>query len=108
MRLGGLLLHPSVVGIEGCLLACKDVRWLVGNYALTGCFSVGATQALLRLPQLRSRLNLNSIWLYLAVFQAVRLATFAWRLFFSGVGFAQKTGAGAGGRSDGDVATPGS
>jgi hypothetical protein len=40
----GLLLHPAVVGLEGVLLATRDVAWLVKSYALTGALGVAATQ----------------------------------------------------------------
>lgn len=82
----GLLMHPSVVGMEGCLLATKDIRWLVTNYVLTGGLSVAATQLLLKLAPLTARLSLNSIWLYLAAYQAVRFLGFQWRLLFSDAG----------------------
>ena len=67
------------------LLASKDVRWLVTNYLATGALSVAATQTLLRWTPLRRRLDLGAIWWYLAVYQAVRLTGFAWRLLRSNV-----------------------
>ena len=85
----GLLMHPSVVGMEGCLLATKDVRWLVSNYVATGALSVLATQLLLRLAPLRRLLDLNAIWWYLAVYQALRFVTFVWRLLASNFGAAE-------------------
>ena len=84
-------MHPPVVGMEGCLLATKDIRWLVSNYVATGALSVAATQLLLKLSPLRSALCLNSIWIYLAVYQAVRLLTFQWRLLFSSSGILRNT-----------------
>ena len=86
----GLLMHPSVVGMEGCLLATKDIRWLVGNYVATGALSALATQRLLKLTPLRSLLNLNAIWVYLATYQAIRFVTFIWRLLFATVGVGRK------------------
>ena len=44
----GLLVHPSVVGMEGCLLAMKDIPFLIRSYAFTGTISLIATQLLLR------------------------------------------------------------
>lgn len=79
----GLLMHPSVVGMEGCLLATKDIKWLLVNYGAIGVLSVGATQALLRLPLLRGRLGLQVIWVYMAAFQAIRFVAFGWRLLTS-------------------------
>ena len=76
----GLLLHPPVVGMEGCLLAMKDVRWLVRNYAVTGTVAAIATQVLLKVTLFRPWLSLDAIWVYLATFQAARFVTFAWRL----------------------------
>ena len=76
----GLLLHPPVVGMEGCLLAIKDVGWLVRNYVATGALAALATQALLKMRVFRPLLTVEFIWLYLASFQAVRFVTFAWRL----------------------------
>ena len=80
----GLLLHPPVVGMEGCLLATKDVRWLVRHYVVTGGIAVAATQLLLKVGALRSALSLDGIWLYLAAFQATRAISFVGRLI--GVG----------------------
>jgi Na+-driven multidrug efflux pump len=77
---GGLLLHPPVVGMEGCLLATKDVSWLVRNYVVTGAIAALVTQILLKMACFRPLLNLNFIWVYLAAFQGVRFVTFAWRL----------------------------
>lgn len=82
----GLLMHPSVVGMEGCLLATKDIRWLVSNYVLTGGLSALATQLLLKLTPLRRVLDLNAIWIYLATYQGIRFLTFQWRLLFSSSG----------------------
>ena len=82
----GLLMHPSVVGMEGCLLATKDIRWLVSNYVLTGGLSALATQLLLKLTPLRRLLDLNAIWIYLATYQGIRFLTFQWRLLFSSAG----------------------
>ena len=79
----GLSMHPSVVGMEGCLLATRDIKWLVGNYVATGVASVAATQLLLRVGRLRSLLNLEAIWVYLAVYQSLRFTTFLWRLLLS-------------------------
>ena len=76
----GLLLHPPVVGMEGCLLATKDVRWLVRHYVVTGGVAVAATQLLLKVGALRSALSLDGIWLYLAAFQATRAVSFVGRL----------------------------
>ena len=76
----GLLLHPPVVGMEGCLLATKDVRWLVTNYVATGAAAAAVTQLLLRVVRFRPLLSLDAIWAYLACFQAVRFVTFGWRL----------------------------
>mmetsp|Transcript_37677 Transcript_37677/g.67557 ORF Transcript_37677/g.67557 Transcript_37677/m.67557 type:complete len:114 (+) Transcript_37677:516-857(+) len=78
---GGLLMHPAVVGIEGCLLATKDISWLVTNYLTTGVLSVLATQLLLKFSPFRHVLNMNAIWLYLLTFQAIRFFSFSWRLF---------------------------
>jgi len=79
----GLLMHPSVVGMEGCLLATKDIRWLVTNYVTTGALSALATQLLLKLPYFRSNLDLNVIWVYIMVYQVIRFTTFVWRLLFN-------------------------
>ena len=86
----GLLMHPSVVGMEGCLLATKDIRWLVTNYVLTGVLSVAATQMLLRLTPLRRLLDLNAIWVYLAAYQAIRFVCFQYRLLFSDSGILKR------------------
>jgi len=75
-----LLLHPAVVGIEGCLLATKDVGWLVSNYAVTGLAGALATLTLLRVPFLRESLNLGTVWVYMGVYQLLRSSSFAWRL----------------------------
>eukprot|EP00427_Karlodinium_veneficum_P005043 CAMPEP_0169175022 /NCGR_PEP_ID=MMETSP1015-20121227/64959_1 /TAXON_ID=342587 /ORGANISM="Karlodinium micrum, Strain CCMP2283" /LENGTH=596 /DNA_ID=CAMNT_0009249123 /DNA_START=326 /DNA_END=2116 /DNA_ORIENTATION=+ len=77
----GLLMHPTVVGMEGCLLATKDIRWLATNYAATGALSVLAAYLLLNIPFFQMRLNVNTIWIYLATYQVVRFFTFIWRLF---------------------------
>lgn len=82
----GLLMHPSVVGMEGCLLATQDIRFLVSNYLLTGGFSVLATQLMLKLTPLRRVLDLNAIWIYLGTYQAIRFLTFTWRLLFCSSG----------------------
>lgn len=82
----GLLLHPSVVGMEGCLLATKDIRWLVTTYVMIGMLSVVATQLLLKVGPLRSTLDMNAIWLYLAAFQVIRFVMFMQRLLFNTVG----------------------
>ena len=66
--------------MEGCLLATKDVSWLVSNYVLVGAAAAVVTQLLLKVVTFRPLLNLNAIWAYLAVFQAVRFVTFGWRL----------------------------
>jgi Na+-driven multidrug efflux pump len=87
----GLLMHPSVVGMEGCLLATKDIRWLVSNYVLTGGLSVLATQLLLKLTPLRRVLDLNAIWIYLATYQGVRFLTFQWRLLLSSSGILRRS-----------------
>lgn len=86
----GLLLHPSVVGMEGCLLATKDIKWLVVNYIIIGGLSVVATQMLLKISALRSMLNLNAIWLYLAAFQGIRFLAFGWRLLTSTINVRRK------------------
>ena len=87
----GLLMHPPVVGMEGCLLATKDIRWLVSNYVLTGGLSVLATQLLLKLTRLRRVLDLNAIWIYLATYQGVRFLTFQWRLLLSSSGILRRS-----------------
>ena len=87
----GLLMHPPVVGMEGCLLATKDIRWLVRNYVLTGGLSVLATQLLLKLTPLRRVLDLNAIWIYLATYQGVRFLTFQWRLLLSSSGILRRS-----------------
>ena len=86
----GLLMHPPVVGMEGCLLATKDIQWLVANYLLTGTLSVLATQALLKLSPLRRMLSLNGIWVYLAAYQGIRFVTFVARLLLNTVGGASE------------------
>lgn len=73
----GLLLHPLVVGLEGCLLARNDLGWLVGNYCCTGFLSVLATLALARF----SSLSLSHVWLYLAGYQLIRFLFFCHRTF---------------------------
>ena len=93
----GLLMHPSVVGMEGCLLATREIRWLISIYVATGTLSLLATQLLLKLTPLRRRLDLNAIWLYLAAYQGVRFVTFAWRLLASD---AVSGGAGASGEEE--------
>ena len=72
--------------MEGCLLATKDITWLVSNYLLTGALSAVATQLLVKLSPLRRVLDLNAIWIYLAVYQGIRFLTFLWRLLFSSAG----------------------
>ena len=79
----GLCMHPSVVGMEGCLLATRDIKWLVTNYAATGALSALATQALLRVGSLRDAMDIEAIWIYLAVYQTTRFSTFLWRLLLS-------------------------
>lgn len=79
IALAGLLMHPIQVGIEGVLLATKDISWLVANYVLTGGLSVLATQMLLKLQHL----ELNTIWVYLLTYQGFRAITFALRLLFN-------------------------
>ena len=79
----GLSMHPSVVGMEGCLLATRDIRWLVTNYATTGVLSLLATQLLLQVEQLRRILDLRTIWIYLACYQGIRFTSFLWRLLLS-------------------------
>lgn len=69
----GLSMHPIVVGLEGCLLAKKDMQWLVINYTITGVLSVVATVVLLfTAPQY----TIATVWQYLAVYQATRLCAF--------------------------------
>ena len=72
--------------MEGCLLATKDITRLVSNYLLTGALSAVATQLLVKLSPLRRVLDLNAIWIYLAVYQGIRFLTFLWRLLFSSAG----------------------
>ena len=52
----------------------------MSNYVVVGAAAALATQLLLKVVAFRPLLNLNAIWAYLAVFQAVRFVTFAWRL----------------------------
>jgi hypothetical protein len=55
-----LLMHPPVVGMEGCLLATKDIRWLVSNYITTGTLSArvaGPQQPLGQPPPERAARN---------------------------------------------------
>lgn len=72
----GLLMHPIVVGLEGCLLARKDLGWLVRNYCATAFASVLATSCFLKFISF----SLLDVWLYLAAYQALRFATFLTRV----------------------------
>lgn len=72
----GLLMHPIVVGLEGCLLARRDLGWLVRNYCATALASVVATSCFLRYFSF----SLLDVWVYLASYQALRFATFLRRI----------------------------
>lgn len=76
----GLCMHPSVVGLEGCLLAKRDIKWLVLNYAVTGLISAVAAQVILR----SAYYGLSTIWAGLAIYQATRLLTFLHRTLIYG------------------------
>ncbi len=80
MLLAATALHPTCMCTEGLLIGSRQLNFLAGSYAVNiGIFlSVLAAIA-------RSGLPLTAVWKALAAFQAVRLTTFTWRGFTSGL-----------------------
>lgn len=73
----GLCMHGSIVGMEGVLLARRDIKWLLASYAIGGVGSFVAFNQIRQTPGA----GLVALWQGLLGWQVYRFCLFLWRIF---------------------------
>ena len=81
-----LILHPFIMLFEGSIIAKRDLKYLVSNYA--------ATMGIMLL-QLRGCIKFEGVWKSLFLFQVIRMSQFGWRVWRKTLHKGKKTANGA-------------